>query len=133
VPNPLDPIFNALAQLRADWPKRGWSWDSRLNCVASSFDSVMVEQAEAAIAKAMPTLWTHRTIAEAPRRIREVGESSGGVRSGQLVYARAEATTVVPYGLWWPWGNESTISLRVGLAADADYNAKLCEIFGTEP
>ncbi len=133
MPNPLAPIFDALAQLRADWPKRGWSWDSRLNCVASSFDSVMVEQAQAATAKAFPTVWADRTMAEAPPRIREVGERSGGVRAGQLIYARTPIIGVVPYGLWWPWGNGSTISLRVGLEADADYNAKLCEVFGTEP
>ena len=131
--NPLDPIFAALAQLRADWPKRGWSWDSRLNCVASSFDAVAVEQAEAATARAFPTVWNDKTMPQAPATIREVGERSGGVRAGQLIYARATDVSVISYGLWWPWGNGSTISLRVGLEASRDYNAKLCEIFGAQP
>ncbi len=128
-----DPIFEALARLRTEWPKRGWSWDSRLCCVASSFDAVHVEQAEAAALRALPTVWSERSMPQAPPAIREVGERSGGVRAGQLIYARATDVSIVAYGLWWPWGNGSTISLRVGIEASRDYSAKLCELFGVAP
>ena len=65
------------------------------------------------LARALPTVWSERTMPAAPEVIREVGERSGGVRAGQLIYARDAVVSVVPYGLWWPWGNGSTISLRV--------------------
>jgi hypothetical protein len=133
VTNPLAPIFDAFTQLRADWPKRGWSWDNRLNCVASSFDIAVMEQAQAAVSRALPTLWTDRTMAQAPAVIRDVAERSGGVRAGQLIYTGTAVGSVVPYGLWWPWGNEATISLRVGLVSNTDMSAKLCALFGTEP
>lgn len=133
VPHPLDPIFQALAQLRSDWPKRGWSWDSRLACVASNFEAEVIDKASAAVTRALPTVWSDRTMLEAPATIREIGERSGGVRAGQLIYTRAPVVHAVAYALWWPWGNGSTISLRVGIEADVDYAAKVCEIFGTEP
>lgn len=131
--NTLAPTFEALARLRAEWPRRGWSWDARLSCVASSFDTEVAHEARAAVLRALPTMWSERTMPDAPAAIREVGERSGGVRAEQLVFARHTDIAVVPYGLWWPWGNGATISLRVGLHASHDHSAKLCEIFGVAP
>jgi hypothetical protein len=131
--NTLVPIFEALARLRTEWPRRGWSWDARLSCVASSFDGDAAEQARAAALRALPMVWTERTLPDAPAVIREIGDRSGGVRAGQLIFAGDTEMSAVPYGLWWPWGNEATISLRVGLDASRDHSAKLCEIFGVAP
>jgi len=129
----LDPIFDAFTQLRAKWPKRGWSWDSRLNCVASSFDASVADEAHSVLSQALPTVWAESTMPKASSVLREIGERSGGVRAGQLIYASDPIASVQPYGLWWPWGNGQTISLRVGLDAATDFNAKLHELFGTEP
>jgi hypothetical protein len=40
---------------------------------------------------------------------------------------------VFAYGLWWPWGDGMTISLRVGIAGvdeSHDLMNKLREVFG---
>ena len=34
----------------------------------------------------------------------------------QRVYTMKTNGRLVPYALWWPWGDEITVSLRVGLA-----------------
>jgi hypothetical protein len=129
----LAPPLEVLAQLRTEWPRRGWSWDARLSCVASSFDTEVAEKARAAVLRALPTMWSERTMPHAPEAIREIGERSGGVRAEQLVFAGDTDVSVVSYGLWWPWGNGATISLRVGVHASRDYSAALCEIFGVAP
>lgn len=130
--SPLDPLYNTLTQLRAEWPKRGWSWDSRFSCVASSFDMDVADRAREAVMHAFPAMWTDRTFAEAPPALREVGERTGGVRGGQLLYSCTPSHNVYAYGLWWPWGDGRTISLRVGLEGTIDYSTKLAALFGTE-
>jgi hypothetical protein len=84
-----------------------------------------------AVLKFMPNEWNYRSIANAPPTVREVVEAAGGVRTDQRVFATAQSGRLLAYGLWWPWGDEITISLRVGLAgyvSDSD-QGRLQELF----
>jgi hypothetical protein len=110
-----EPLFEGLRKLRTSWPARGWSWDTRLACVSSSFAAELETKARAAAAEALPTVWTGSTLTKATSALREVAERSGGLRSGQLLLSGRPFGRIVPFGLWWPWGDGITISLRVGL------------------
>lgn len=119
-----DQLFARFEQLRRAWPKKGWSWDYRFNCVASSFHVDLTRDCENALATIFPDAFDHRTITQAPEHIQELSESIGGVRSDQRVYSMKTSGRLVPYALWWPWGDEITISLRVGLTGyvgDSDH------------
>lgn len=109
-------MFARLAQFRQAWPKKGWSWDYRFNCVASSFHVDLTRDCERALLGSFPETFDHRTITRAPDYIQELSESIGGVRSDQRVFTMKSSSRLVPYAMWWPWGDEITISLRVGLA-----------------
>lgn len=109
-------LFDALGFLRAAWPGGGWSWDNRLTCAASSFNIELAGEARAAADLALRHEWTRRTLASAPPLVREIAEQSGGVRDDQYLLASDPVDRVIAFGLWWPWGDEQTISLRVGLA-----------------
>jgi hypothetical protein len=96
---------------------RGWSWDRRFDCVASTFSIRLVPQARDAVTTTFPNEWNSRTLSSAPEEIQDVAERTGGVRSDQLIVATDDADGILAFGLWWPWGGEGTnISLRVGLA-----------------
>ena len=110
------PLFDALTKLRTDWPTRGWSWDGRLNCVTSSFSTEFETKARSNAAAALPQEWTSSTLAKAPPHIRDLAERHGGLRSGQLLLLGGPFGGILAFGLWWPWGDAVTISLRVGLA-----------------
>lgn len=114
-------LFENLGRMKASWPTRGWSWDSRLGCVTSSFTTEQEPQARKAAAIALPTEWNATTITRAPQPLRDVCDRSGGVRHGQLVLSNGPVNGLLVYGLWWPWGDSETVSLRVGLA-DVDPN-----------
>ena len=109
-------LSEGLKKLRANWPMRGWSWDTRMSCITSSFSIQYEPDARAAAAQALPLEWTQVTLARAPVRLRDLAERTGGVRSGQLVLTGGPLDGLFAFGLWWPWGNGQTISLRVGLA-----------------
>jgi hypothetical protein len=108
-------LFQALERLKASWPVPEWSYDRRLRCVASSFAVGLEPAARAAMAEVLPTSWTAQTLAGAPDDVRKLAETCGGVRSAQQLFWGGAAGSPGAFGLWWPWGDGTTISLRVGL------------------
>jgi hypothetical protein len=128
-------LLRALKELKATWPTRGWSWDGRLACVSSSFASELDGRARACAAIALPNEFTSTTLSRAPGALRELAERTGGLRSGQMLLAGAGGGASFAYGLWWPWGDGMTTSLRVGLGgpdATSDAQQRLREAFGVE-
>jgi hypothetical protein len=128
-------LFEAMKQLRATWPARGWSWDGRLSCVASSISAEIEAKARTVAAVALPTEWTSVTIQRAPPNLQEIAERTGGLRAGQLILTSAAAGGAFAYGLWWPWGDGITISVRIGLSghgATNDAFQRLRDVFGVE-
>jgi len=127
------PMFESFTRMKAAWPTRGWSWDPRLLCCTSSFTTEQEPAARKATQMALATEWTTATIARAPQSLRDIVERSGGVRQGQLVLSAGPVNGLSGYGLWWPWGDGETVSLRVGLA-DVDPNRepylRFREVFG---
>src|SRR5262249_37630909 len=124
-----------LKKLRTTWPMGGWSWDTRMGCVTSSFSTQYEAEARASAAQGLPLEWTQVTLAKAPARLRDLAERTGGVRSGQLVLTGGPLDGMFAYGLWWPWGNGHTISLRIGLAdiePEREPYPQFRDLFGVE-
>ena len=108
------PLFDALARLKQEWPARGWSWDSRFVALASTFTVPYEAQAKKAASTALPAEYTSSTIASAPHELRDLATRTGGLRSGQLLLAGGPIGGLTAFGLWWPWGDGETISMRAG-------------------
>lgn len=128
-------LYDKLGKLRAAWPSRGWSWDSKLECVTSSFSMQFEPAARSAALIALPKQWTPTALAQAPARLRDLAERSGGIRSSQMILTDDEAGDYLSFGLWWPWGNGQTISLRVGLSeldASSSMYQRLRDVFGVQ-
>lgn len=121
--NELESLFDRLRVFRGGWVSRGWSWDRRFTCVASTFGTGEAEEALRLVTTALPVQWTSTSLPKAPLLIAEIAEETGGVRSDQLLFASPESS-VMGYGLWWPWGGlAGNISMRVGITgriSDAD-------------
>lgn len=111
-----DKMFQKLEQFRQVWIKQGWSWDYRVNCVASSFHVDLTKEAETALGHIFNEIYDHRSLSRSPEYIQEVAEVVGGIRADQRIYTLRTGGRLSPFGLWWPWGDETTISLRIGLA-----------------
>ncbi|HLV21823.1 MAG TPA: hypothetical protein VKZ49_13100 [Polyangiaceae bacterium] len=133
---PLAMAFESLGRLRERWPGGGFSWDNRLQCVASSIHIDLVREGRAAAALALPFEWNMRNIMNAPAPVREMAEQTGGIRPDQLLFSGEPFGLNIVYGLWWPWGDDVTISFRVGLAGPAvvrdDVQSKFRDLFGAE-
>lgn len=94
----------------------GWSWDTRLSCVCSSFGADFDKAAFAAIARVFPDKFDARTIHKAPPLIQTTVQQTGNLRVDQFVFGTRTVGDTLAFGLWWPWGDDVTISFRIGLA-----------------
>lgn len=111
----IQKIYDDLAVLRTGWVTNGWSWDGRLSCACSSFGGDLASRARALIVTVFAHTIDERSLQRAHPLIRELTAQTGGIRPEQLVFATDPIDDTLAYGLWWPWGDDLTISLRVGL------------------
>jgi hypothetical protein len=111
------PLLDGLGRLRAAWPGTGWSWDPRFKSVSSSFGKEIEDRARESMAGVLDREWSSTSINQAPDEIRTLAARFGGIRPGQLLFTgEVVGGTMHLFGLWWPWGDGATISLRVGVA-----------------
>lgn len=115
-PEPWQPLLDALTKLRGAWPGGGWGWDPRFKCVSSSFGNEIAQRAREALAGVLGTEWSAANISGAPDPVRALSGRYGGVRSGQFLFVGEVVAGMNLFGLWWPWGDGATVSLRVGVA-----------------
>lgn len=131
--SPHQSVLDAFGRFRAAWPHRGWSFDNRFECVASSFDGDFAPTARSLLAPLFPLVFSEKTLATASAVLRETAARTGGVRSTQIIFGAAPVGRVTPYALWWPWEEARTISLRLGLeGASAKELEELQRCFGIE-
>ena len=108
-------IFTALEGLKGRWPSPDWTYDRRLKCVASSIPLAREVEARAAIAEVLPRSFSVETLPTAGEGVRALVEKCGGLRAAQQIFWGGGDDAPGPFGLWWPWGDGTTVSLRIGL------------------
>jgi hypothetical protein len=110
-----DSVFASLERLRDRWPSSDWTYDRRFKCVASSFPMTGESAARAAFAEALPGVWSSETLPGAPAGVQALIQTCGGLRAAQQLLWGGDADGPGPFGLWWPWGDGTTVTLRIGL------------------
>ena len=134
---PGDPWTSALESLdalRARWPGSEWTWDGRLACAVSSFPSAQEPEARRELTAEFPSEWIAETLPSAPGGVSALARRYGELRPGQLLLSRDAAAGAFLFALWWPWGDGSKVSVRIGIegAASADgLTQRLREAFQT--
>lgn len=111
-----DSLFPPLLQFKSTWPARGWSWDNRFGCLASTISQSNSAEGWDAAQTLFAHVWDNQTVRLAPPSVTKVSTETGGVRAGQFLLSTDAVDDLLVYGLWWPWGEEgSNISMRIGL------------------
>jgi hypothetical protein len=128
------PVIEKLTLLKRGWPSPTWTWDARFTMIASSFDKAVEAAARASAVHALPYAWDSQSLSTAPAGLRELCQRTGGLRAKQMLMA-GRAGPLVLVGLWWPWGDGKTITLRLGLgehgAAEEPY-PQVRTLFGVD-
>ena len=113
---PWQPLLDALSHLRSAWPASDWSWDHRFKCVSSSLEATVAPSLKEILAPLVPSVWTLESFAQAPNDVLALRERCGDLRPGQLLFTGSAVAGMMPFALWWPWGDASKLSVRLGIA-----------------
>ena len=94
-----------------------WEFDPRFRAAIATFPASDQQGIKTGLQAGFDQVWTTADLASAPERVRELAKKVGGLRGGQLLFAAHSDTDPILFGLWWPWGNGQTISIRVLFSA----------------
>ena len=101
----------------------GWQWDGRFGCVLTTFETSDKDRVSGVVSSLLDQAWNSTNMDDAPARVGAAIKDFGGLNPGQLLFSSELAEGIILLGLWWPWGNGTTISLRLaphGFDAAAD-------------
>jgi len=113
---PWQPILDALTNLQAVWPVSGWSWDQRFKCATSSVPTDAALGVRSLLGAVVPSEWTAQTFATAPDEVRGLAQRCGDLRPGQILFTGPPVAGMLVFAMWWPWGDGSQVSVRIGVA-----------------
>jgi len=90
-----------------------WKWDSQFQTALAEFMVDNKDNVNAVLERYLSSNWDSTNIDNAPESVQVIISRFGGLRSGQLFFASDPNQDVFIFGVWWPWGDGDTISLRV--------------------
>ncbi len=90
-----------------------WSWEDRFRAALTQFSADDEGSIQKLLTKHFGTVWESSNIAEADGLVRKLCNDYGGIRPGQLLFSSDAEQDTILLGLWWPWGNGKTISIRI--------------------
>jgi len=86
------------------------------------------DSVHAILERYLNTAWNSTNIDNAPEIVQMVISHFGGLRPGQLLFTSDPNQDAFIFGVWWPWGDEKTISLRIAPTGKTLSNSKLAEL-----
>jgi len=105
-----------------------WDWDSRFGAVVTSFSKEDEDAVFSLLKKHFDEEYDNNGISEAEKDVQKLATSFGGVRAGQKLFIRKDDDTFIVFGAYWPWGNGSTVSLRIGIKVSDNITATDLEL-----
>ena len=108
----LDPrsLFDNLAKALPDTLL--YEWDDRFAGILAPFEIGAKDHMLSIVSTHLGQSWDRGSIGSAPASIRKAIEQFGGMTPGQQLFACGLTEEDILLGLWWPWGNGATISIR---------------------
>jgi hypothetical protein len=96
-----------------------WKWDERFETVLAEFRVTDKETVFQFIAPHMNKTWDTDTAGDIPGVVQMVMDYFGGMNPGQKLLTSDPDRDGLLLCAWWPWGNNTTISIRIGVFADS--------------
>jgi hypothetical protein len=90
-----------------------WKWDNRFPAVLTTFETEMEANLQPFLKQHLNAIWDNSNTDDAPDAVLDAISHFGGLMPGQLMFTSEPDRDILLCFAWWPWGNGSTISIRV--------------------
>mgnify|MGYP001044993158 CR=1 FL=1 len=104
--------------VRATTPSYEWTWDGRFQTALLVFGAADREKICSELISLFMGKWDVNTIEKASVMVREHVGGRMDIKPGQVIFASDNGVHTLLFAAWWPWGDGTRISLRVGLCAE---------------
>ena len=101
-----------------------WSWDDYFGTVLAQFDLDSTDKIHAILTRYLSSTLDSTSISNASESVQAVSRSLGNLMAGQLLYISAAESNAFVFCAWWPWGNGTTISIRIAAYNKDEYETE---------
>ena len=97
-----------------------WQWDPKFKTSIIVFNKFDQDLVFFPITQEFDHRWDFSSIDRSGNAFYEFFINRFGIIPGQVIFTSDRHNGWILFAVWWPWGNNEKISLRVGLFADDD-------------
>jgi len=105
-----------------------WQWDEKFHTTVVVFETLDQDLILFPIIQEFEDRWDFLSIERSGKAFYRFFIDRFGVIPGQFVFTAGDDDTCKLFAVWWPWGDDEKVSLRVGLfinKADASSHDRL--------
>jgi len=112
-------LINSFGSLESLGKTSIWKWDERFETVLAEFNVTDKEKIHQIITSHMDNTWEAATSSSPPGVVQTIIDYFGGLNPGQTLFTSDPDQDGLLLCAWWPWGNNTTISIRLAVFADS--------------
>ena len=109
--------MNEFKNIIADIKKQiinTWEPDERFPCCFATIEYSESVSARTLLVELYDNAFDHRTIKKSSKQEKQLAKIFSGVSKDQYLFTTT-IDEITIYCAWWPWGDKSNVSLRIGL------------------
>jgi hypothetical protein len=92
-----------------------WSWDEDFDVARVVIHKPEMDAMLPILKKEFTHQWDFTSIGKAPVFIENFINSLFGIIPDQILFTTSKGPGPILFAVWWPWGNENYVSLRIGI------------------
>lgn len=104
-----------------------WEWDTRFLTMMVCMKENDSNQVKDKISGIFSRIIDSGSLHKATTQEKDLSKDLSGLKAGQLLFTYNYGENTL-FGAWWPWGDGSKVSLRIGIytqGADAEFESKV--------
>ena len=90
-----------------------WEWDDRFETGLAVFSVDTIDRVRTILDCYLNIAWDKSNIRKAPEIVQKIASNFGGIKSKQMLLTSDPNQDTLIFGVWWPWNDGKTISIRV--------------------
>ena len=115
-PDSSQRFADICAKISLNLPQNAtWQWDDTFGTAWVAFEKTDVDLVLFPMIKEFDHQWDFSSLQGTSGPFFEYFHSSFGVIPGQRIFTTDDGAGWTLFAVWWPWGDDITISLRIGL------------------